>query len=131
MISSWQESLSAVGGYQKDIPTLEELGEYRYENFFRIYVTENKQYFYNLQSFSVYFLEELDPSTYYDITITKALPWTAISYNEYRTMDLWWLIMVINQIYNPLKFPKAGTTLKILLPQYIKIVMNKLKDEIK
>jgi hypothetical protein len=129
MITSYQDGLSAIGDYQKDIETLEKLDEYQYENFLKLYLTENNQYYYNLQSFSVYFLDELDTVTYYEIEITKSMPWTAISYNEYRTMNLWWLIMVINKIYNPLEFPKAGSKLKILTAEYVKIVINKLKNE--
>lgn len=131
IITSYNDGLSSVGGYQSDIPTLDEINDYRYENFLKIYVTENNQYYYNLQSFSVYFLDELDESTYYEINIQKPMPWTAISYNEYRTMELWWLIMVVNKIYNPLKFPESGTKLKILLPEYVKKVITKLKNEIK
>ena len=130
MVTSYTDGLSAVGGYQKDTPTLTELSEFQYENFFKLYVTEDNQYYYNLQSFTLYFLDELDTSAYYEIDVLKSMPWTAISYNEYRTMHLWWLIMVVNQIYDPLSFPKPGTKLKILLPQYVKTVLNKLKNEL-
>jgi hypothetical protein len=131
LLTTHKEGLSAIGSYQKDIYTLEQLSDYRYENFFKIYATEDQQYYYNLLSFSVYFLDELNDSTYYEITINKSMPWTAISYNEYRTMDLWWLIMLVNKIYNPLEFPKAGTKLKILLPDFVKKIITKLKDELK
>ena len=102
MITSYTDGLSSVGDYQKDVLALPKLSDYRYENFFKTYLTENNQYFYNLLSFTVYILDELDTSTYYEITIDKSIPWTAISYNEYRNIDLWWLIMVVNKIYNPL-----------------------------
>ena len=128
-MTSYNEGLSAIGDYQRDIYTLPKLSEYRYENFLKIYVTKDNQYCYNLQSFSVHFLDEIDTSTYYEIQISKSMPWTAISYNEYRTMDLWWLIMVVNKINNPLEFPKSGTILKILLPKYVKTVISKLKNE--
>lgn len=128
MITSYNDGLSAIGSYQKDIKTLPNVNEYQYENFFRMYLTENNQYYYNLQSFSVYFLNELDPATYYEIQLRSRLPWTAISYNEYRTMNLWWLIVLVNKIENPLEFPEPGTKLKILNPEYVKIVINKLKN---
>ena len=130
MITSYTDGLSSIGNYQKDIYTLAELSEFQYENFFKLYLTEDNQYFYNLQSFTVYILDEIDTSTYYEIEVQKSMPWTAISYNEYRTMHLWWLIMIVNNIYNPLEFPKAGSKLKILLPQYVKTVLTKLKNEL-
>jgi hypothetical protein len=129
MITSYTDGLSAIGDFQKDILSLQRPSEFQYENFFRMYLTEDSQYFYNLFSFSVYILDELDPSTYYEITIDRKLPWTAISYNEYRNMDLWWLIMIVNKIYNPLNFPDQGSKLKILYPQYVKSILTKLKNE--
>jgi hypothetical protein len=129
-ITSYTDGLSALGDYQSENPSLPQLNEYQYENFFRMYLTENAQYFYNLQSFTVYFLDELDPLTYYEIDVVKSLPWTAISYNEYRTIDLWWLIAVVNKIYNPLEFPKAGSKLKILYPEYVRSVITKISNEI-
>lgn len=129
MITSYTDGLSSVGDYQKDIFSLQRLNEYQYENFFRLYLTEDSQYYYNLLSFNVYILDELDPATYYEITVEKSMPWTAISYNEYRNIDLWWLIMVVNRIYNPIEFPEAGTRLKILFPQYVRSVLTKLKNE--
>lgn len=129
MITSYTDGISAIGNYQKDILSLPRLSDYQYENFFKMYLTEDSQYFYNLLSFSVYILDELDPSSFYEIQMDRSMPWTSISYNEYRTMDLWWLIMVVNKIYNPMEFPQAGTKLKIIYPQFVRAVLTKLKNE--
>ena len=128
MITSYIDGLSAIGDFQRDVLSLQRPSEFQYENFFRMYLTEDSQYFYNLLSFSVYILDELDPSTYYEITVDRKLPWTAISYNEYRNIDLWWLIMIVNKIYNPLNFPDQGSKLKIIYPQYVKSILTKLKN---
>lgn len=128
MITSYIDGLSAIGDFQRDVFSLQRPSEFQYENFFRMYLTEDSQYFYNLLSFSVYILDELDPSTYYEITVDRKLPWTAISYNEYRNIDLWWLIMIVNKIYNPLNFPDQGSKLKIIYPQYVKSILTKLKN---
>jgi hypothetical protein len=130
MITSYTDGLSTIGDYPRDVDTLQNLGEFKYENFLKLYLTENDQYFYNLQSFCVYFLDEIDTSTYYEIFIEKSMPWTAISYNEYRTMDLWWLIMAVNKIHNPMEFPESGSRIKILYPQYVRQVISKLKNEL-
>jgi hypothetical protein len=129
MITSYTDGISAIGDYQKNVLSLPRLSDYQYENFFKMYLTEDSQYFYNLLSFSVYILDELDPSSFYEIQMDRSMPWTAISYNEYRTMDLWWLIMVVNKINNPMEFPQAGTNLKILYPQFVRAVLTKLKNE--
>ena len=130
MITSYTDNISAIGEYQTSILSLPRLSEYQYENFFKMYLTEENQYFYNLQSFALYILDELDPSTYYEIVMDRNMPWTAISYNEYRNIDLWWLIMIVNEIYNPMQFPIAGSKLKIIYPQFVRAILTKLKNEL-
>jgi hypothetical protein len=130
MITNYTDGLSSIGNFQKDIASLPNLNDFRYENFFKIYLTENDQYYYNLLSFTVFMSNDLNTDTYYEIDVNKLLPWTTISYNEYRTMDLWWLIMIINNIYNPLKFPEPGTKLKIIHPQYVRTILTRLNDSI-
>lgn len=129
MITSYTDGVSAIGDFPKNIQSLPTLNEYQYENFLRMYLTEDYQYYFNLQSFAVYFLDELDPSTYYEIQINKSSPWTAISYNEYRNINLWWLIALVNKVYNPLEFPETGSKLKILYPEYVKTVITKINNE--
>lgn len=130
MITSYTDGFSAIGDFQKDIINLPRLNDYEYHNFFKLYLTEDSQYYYNLFSFCVYILNELDPSSYYEITVDRSIPWTSVSYNEYRNIDLWWLIMVVNKIYNPMEFPKPGDKLKILFPQFARHVLTKLKDNV-
>ena len=130
MIKTYTDGLSAIGDFQNKILSLPKLTDYQYENFFKIYLTENNQYYYNLLSFSAYFLDELDPSSYYEIDVQKSIPWTSISYNEYRTINLWWLIAIVNKIYNPLKYPDAGTKLKIIYQQHIKTIIARIKQNL-
>ena len=73
---------------------------------------------------------ELDASTFYYINVTKSIPWTTVSYNEYRNMNLWWLIMAVNKIKNPMEYPKPGTQLKILYPQYVRYVVDQITDKV-
>ena len=130
MIKTYTDGLSAIGDFQNKILSLPKLTDYQDENFFKIYLTENNQYYYNLLSFSAYFLDELDPSSYYEIDVQKSIPWTSISYNEYRTLNLWWLIAIVNKIYNPLKYPDAGTKLKIIYQQHIKTIIARIKQNL-
>jgi hypothetical protein len=130
MIKTYTDGLSAIGDFQNKILSLPKLTDYQYENFFKTYLTENNQYYYNLLSFSAYFLDELDPSSYYEIDVQKSIPWTSISYNEYRTINLWWLIAIVNKIYNPLKYPDAGTKLKIIYQQHIKTIIARIKQNL-
>lgn len=126
--------LSALGGFRKDINLLEKIPSISYENIFRMYLTENTDntnfYYYNLLN-SVYFPDDIPSSIYYAITLNKRLPWTAISYNEYRTTDLWWLIVLANKIHNPVYYPAPGSTLRIIKPEYVKLIFNEITAQIK
>lgn len=126
--------LSALGVFRKDISFLDSIPNVSYENVFRMYVTEDSMdgnfLYYNLLN-SVYFPKNLPANTFYTIEINKRLPWTAISYNEYRTIDLWWLIVLVNNIYNPIFYPSPGSTLKIIKPEYIKLIFDEITKQIK
>lgn len=123
-------SLSAVGPFRKDVNILGENPEISYENIFRVYNTEGTDggnfLYYNLLN-SVYLSDNLQPNTYYTITINRIMPWTAISYNEYRSIDLWWLIVLANGIINPVKYPAPGTVLKIIKPEFIPAILNDIQ----
>jgi hypothetical protein len=126
-----QEGLSALGPLQKEFSFIKEINEFNFENFLRIYRNTDSNYFYNLLSNTIYIDDKLDTKTYYNIKVTKSQPWTTLSYNEYRTMNLWWLIMEVNGIRNPLDYPVPGTILKILYPQYVKVVMDSIYFKIR
>jgi len=123
-------SLSAIGPLRKDIKILGDNPEVSYENIFRVYSTENSNesnfLFYNLLNI-IYLPSELQTGPYYTITVTRLMPWTAISYNEYRTIDLWWLIVVANNISNPVQYPVPGTQLKIIRPEYVPNIINEIQ----
>jgi hypothetical protein len=130
-LNTAQEGLSTLGPLQKDFTFIKEINEFNFENFLRIYRNTDSNYFYNLLSNTIYIDEKLDPKTFYEIRVYKSQPWTTLSYNEYRTMNLWWLIMEVNGIHNPLDYPVPGTLLKILYPQYVKVVMDSIYFKIK
>jgi len=129
MVSSNTQNLSALGPFLRDIPFLRDADEYSFENFMRLYLNEKNQFYFNILTTSIYFEGELDPSTYYNVTVTKKVPWTTISYNEYRNMNLWWLIMAVNNIRNPVEYPAPGSVLKILYPEYVRVVIDNITSK--
>lgn len=114
-----------LGKRQNQISELPSIARTRYENIFRLYKTEKNQYFYNLLQ-SLYIDGDIDISKITNITIKKSLPWSIISYNAYGTMDLWWLIMLTNKIYNPIKQPDAGVVLKVVKHEYVDAVLQEI-----
>ncbi len=97
---------------QGQIADLPILTDYDYENIFSVYKEDDK-YFYNLLA-TTSFPDDLDPSFYTLYEVTGSDIWPLISYRQYGTIKLWWLICSVNNIINPLIMPPAGTKLKML-----------------
>jgi hypothetical protein len=128
-MNSLINSASALGLYRSEINLLAQLGRNNFENIFRMYTTENNQFFYNILN-GIKMSSDLVPNSYYTIKITKSIPWTVVSYNEYATTTLWWLICLANDILNPIEYPVPGTTLKIVYPELVKNVINEINTKL-
>lgn len=128
-MNSLINSTSALGLYRSEINLLSQLSKNNFENIFRMYTTEDNKFFYNILN-SVNMSSDLYPNSYYTIKITKSVPWTVISYNEYASTSLWWLICLANNIINPVEYPAPGTTLKIIYPELVKNVLNEINTKL-
>jgi len=119
-----------TGQKQNNITGLQNLSLLNLENLFNVYTANvystQQNYFYNLLG-TVNIPSDLDNSTYNIFTVTTDyMPWTLISQKAYNTPQLWWLICCTNNIQNPIQFPKAGTTLKILTPAYVSAILQQI-----
>jgi len=115
---------------QNDFPDLKQLtSSYRYENFFNVYQDSDKNYFYNLlASINVFPANNTSVEDSYRTVFNDT--WYLISYNYYKTMDLWWLVCEYNQIKDATKLPENGTIIKLLKPEYVSILLNKLNSQL-
>lgn len=114
---------------QNDINVLPTLSLDRYENIFNVYETskdDKKYYFYNLSKKIDIDLDNISPDVFKYITMGCRLPWTAISYQEYGTQHLWWLILAANKISNPIILPKTGDTFRLIRSEYIDQILGEL-----
>ena len=117
------------GAYRKDIPELSSLTEYKLENIFKVYRNTEGYYYYNILK-TINIPDNIDISMYDKIRINQKLPYTAISYSQYKTIDLWWLICMVNKISNPLELVAPGTVLKIIKPGEIPRLMDAIKRQL-
>jgi len=115
------------GNYQRNIDGLPILGNNRYENIFKLYETENNEYFYNLKT-SISFPTDIDDIYIGSFTLDRNVPWTIISYNIYGSIFLWWSITELNKISNPVIMPKSGSVIKYIKPQYIKQIVSQINQ---
>jgi hypothetical protein len=119
-----------LGNYQNQIPQLPAISKNKYENIFRLYTTKDNQFYYNLLQ-TVYIFDNIDPTKIFYLPVKQSLPWSIISYNAYKTIDLWWLIALVNKIYNPVLSPDSGTVLKVIRPEYVPAVLDEINQAIK
>jgi hypothetical protein len=115
------------GQFQNSITDLPSLNSIRYENIFKIYKNKDNQYYYNLLQ-SLFLPNNIDGTKFYNMLISSRMPWTTVSFNAYKTIELWWLICLTNQIYNPVNFAKAGSSLKIIKTQYVPGIIYEIKN---
>ena len=111
--------------YQNQIQELPSLEDVRYENIFKVAKTD-KFFFYNIIK-KISIPEDIQSDIYYELRINSNKPWTTLSNEIYGTQDLWWLICLVNKIYNPINNPTLGEVYKIIKPDYVSPILVEIK----
>lgn len=115
--------------YHNDIDQLIPLTEYNYENIFTVH-QDGDFFFYNILK-TVNFPKNMNDSYYFNHKIKTHTPYTTLSYKFYNTIKLWWLIAIANNINNPVQFIKPGSTLKIIKPDVVPLILTAIKDQLR
>lgn len=113
--------------YQNDISELPKLEDVRYEQIFKL-AKADKFYFYNIIK-KISFPDDIQPDLFVELRVNSNKPWTTLSQDIYGTQDLWWLICLVNRIYNPINNPELGEVYKIIKPDFINIVLKEIKKQ--
>lgn len=114
--------------HNNDVSALVPLTEFSYENIFKVF-QDDVFYSYNILR-KVTIPDDLDETFFDYVTIPARMAWTLISYKEYGTILLWWLICATNKISNPVFLPDAGTVVKIIKPQFVRLVLDQIKTQL-
>jgi len=105
----------------------------RYENIFNMYELTNENgnnyVFYNILS-KVSIPTNLDESVFDRYIVDAEMPLTTLSFKLYKTQHLWWLIMAVNNLKNPVKLIKSGSVIKVIKIDYLDIIFNAIKQKI-
>lgn len=83
------------------------------ENVFNVY-KDNDMFFYNLIQ-GISFPRSLPPSLFNVYNIAYEDTWPLISYKAYKSTKAWWIILLANDIHNPLLPLIPGSS--ILIPK--------------
>lgn len=105
----------------------------RYENIFNMYQFDTKNddtyVFYNILS-KITIPTGLDPNVYQLYEVDSQIALTTLSYKLYGSQHLWWLIMVLNNLRNPVKLIESGSVIKIIKSEFLDLVFDSLKNKI-
>jgi hypothetical protein len=112
---------------QNQIKPLSLLDSENYENIFNVYLNSDGMYYYNLLQ-TVVFPKNLPPGMFESYAVGHGDTWPFISYKAYNTPNLWWLIVLANDIDNPVIQPKPGTFVFIPNEGIVKEVLNEIKS---
>jgi len=102
-----------------------------YENAFTAYATAsgvNSYMFYNINN-KVVLPANIDPSVFEYWVVPGSMPLTTLSYRIYGDMHLWWLIMITNQIINPIKLLAPGSTIRVIKRDYLSSVLQSIQNQ--
>lgn len=99
-----------------------------YENIFNVNLvdSDDPHYFYNLLN-KVSFPEELSGDVYDEISLNHDMPWTTLSYKIYDTIDLWWLIVLVNKP-DYIFMAKGGKDYRFIKPRYVESILSKINN---
>ena len=112
-------------GVFKDVSFLD---NYNFANLFNVVNKGEKSYF-NLCR-SIYFdIEDISPDLITVYEVAEGDTWTNISYRNFGTIKLWWLICKFNNIKNPFEEIEAGKIIKISSKQLMETIINVIQTK--
>lgn len=117
----------STGNYQNNISDLDSISKYRYENIFKVYQDPNTYYYYNILK-NINIPDDIDASFYTIENVNFNMPLTLISYKFYQTIELWWLILIVNKFTNP--FLSGTKQIKVIKPEYVNDIINNIQQQL-
>lgn len=124
--------MNPIGLSQNLVTALPNLSRTRYENIFKVFKVlkdkDNSYYFYNINN-KVMIPENLDDNVYNNIEINRNTAWTTLSYKLYGTIDLWWLIFLINKPKD-IFLARSGETYKYIKIDYLEDILLNIEQQI-
>ena len=115
------------GTSQNQVDELNNLNSNLYENIFNVNLIEGKGkdiYYYNILN-KVIFPDDISDEYITEVVLNADKPWTTLSYETYGTIQLWWVIVLLNSPEYIFK-AQAGTSYKIIRPEYIGAILQQI-----
>lgn len=112
---------------QNQISDLPKLGIENLENIFNVYQDKDGMYFYNLLQ-TVVFPQNLPSNLFTSYAIKYGDTWPFISYKTLDTPNLWWIILLANNIMDPTKMPAVGNQIAVPIISVVKQVLSQISN---
>ena len=110
---------------QNEIQALPKLNRECFENLFNVYQTNDGMHYYNLLQ-TIVFPDNLPESLFTKHIISYEDTWPLISYNNYKTPNLWWVLMFANKISNPTKKLKNGDVINVPIMDLVQEILAQI-----
>lgn len=113
---------------QNEVNELVNLSNNLYENIFNVNLIDydgSNFYFYNLLN-KVIFPDSISDNFIDETTPVADKPWTTLSYELYGTIQLWWVIYLLNKPDYIFK-AQANNTYKYIKPGAISTILGQIK----
>ena len=98
-----------------------------YETMFKVYKID-KHYVYNILRKVSLPTGALDDTYFTYITVHASTPWTLVSNEAYGTIKLWWLICIVNNVWNPVYNAQSGVPIRVLKSQYVQDILRTISE---
>ena len=107
---------------QNQLQELPRLDSENYENIFNVYQDSNGMYFYNLLQ-TVVFPQNLPSNLFTTYTIGYGDTWPFISYKTLKSPNVWWILLLANNIQDPTKPLVNGTIIRIPVQAVVREIL--------
>ena len=105
--------------------------KYDLANIFNVYedddINDDTMYYNINRSIMFTELDKSDNDEFYYYTIGDMETWNLISYKEYGTTRLWWIICKLNGINDPTVEPKVGNILRMVSIDKINSILTSIR----
>jgi len=124
--------MSILGLYQNDTAKLQKLDLQHYERIFKVFnesINNKSFYYYNILR-KISLPDNIDPAFTAIYEVKTSLPLTIISYNIYKDIRLWWIILLFNRqaIADNIFIVPGAVKLKYIKPQFLEAVFMQITN---
>tara|TARA_R110002020_G_scaffold90534_9_gene220465 strand:+ start:710 stop:1090 length:381 start_codon:yes stop_codon:yes gene_type:complete len=122
-----------VGKLNDNEDIQDQIPEEDFANLFNIYKDsslDNNAYTYSINR-TINFNDVPNPGdkvtgAFYEYTVSMGETWTLISFKNYGTIRLWWLVCKLNKIKDPTKGPVVGQKIVLIKKEQVFNVLDQI-----